>query len=121
MQEVHQLCDLGLMLLKQISMRLTKGKPAEPGHFPAQVVLPKLIFRPNLQQREQGPGQHARATPSCSPAGCPSCIPSSKYSAARPHHRTITTRTPHPPHLPCSQAHGRQPPAPRPLLLSGPV
>ncbi len=61
-QEVHQLCDLALLLLKQISMRLTKGKPAEPAHFPGQVVLPKLIFRPNLQQREwlSSGGHHSR-------------------------------------------------------------
>ena len=52
MQEAHQLCDLGLVLLRQIAGRLTRGKPLEPGRFPGQVVLPRLCFRPNMEQSE---------------------------------------------------------------------
>ena len=52
-QEAHQLCDLGLVLLRQIAGRLTRGKPLEPGRFPGQVVLPRLCFRPNMEQSER--------------------------------------------------------------------
>ncbi|KAL4458690.1 hypothetical protein ABPG75_013555 [Micractinium tetrahymenae] len=48
-QEAHQLCDIAMVLLRQIALRLTKGKPAEPGRFPGQVVLPRMCFRPNMQ------------------------------------------------------------------------
>ncbi|KAL4420139.1 hypothetical protein ABPG77_010355 [Micractinium sp. CCAP 211/92] len=48
-QEAHQLCDVAMVLMRQVALRLTKGKPAEPGRFPGQVLLPRMCFRPNME------------------------------------------------------------------------
>ena len=54
-QEARQLCDLALVALHQITLRLTRGKPLQDlGRFPGQVVLPKKFFKPNMQQSELG-------------------------------------------------------------------
>lgn len=49
LQEAQQLCDVAMVLMRQLALRLTKGKPAEPGRFPGQVVLPRMCFRPNME------------------------------------------------------------------------
>lgn len=42
-----------MVLLRQIALRLTKGKPQEPGRFPGQVVLPRILFKPNMEGQSE--------------------------------------------------------------------
>jgi hypothetical protein len=55
-EEAHQLCDLGLMLLKQIADRLTGGKALEPARFPGQIVLPRLCYKFNAAHQREWAG-----------------------------------------------------------------
>lgn len=121
-QEAHQLCDMAMVQLRQISGRLLKGKEQAPelGRFPGQVVLPRLCFRPtNLQQQgerggeEESGGSGGSGARACS--GVPDRgwsvpllpLPSDRTAANFPLHCTAL-RAPCPLHLPdllCAPSH----------------
>lgn len=66
-QEVRQLCDISMVLVRQIADRLTKGKPQQPGSFPGSVMLPR-IFRPDTQKgawRGRQGGRRAGGAAAC--------------------------------------------------------
>ncbi len=62
-----------MVLMRQVALRLTKGKPAEPGRFPGQVLLPRMCFRPNMEGQGERLGRIWR--PLCwLLAACTKCL-----------------------------------------------